>query len=63
MKTEKKKIKITSLSIPEDLLEKADRKAAERYQKRSEYIRDLIFFDLQLATVSNQTKKARVERG
>lgn len=59
MKTEKKKIKITSLSIPEDLLEKADRKAAERYQKRSEYIRDLIFFDTNLASLT--TKKARAK--
>lgn len=59
MKTEKKKIKITSLSIPEDLLEKADRKAAERYQKRSEYIRDLIFFDTNLASLT--AKKARAK--
>ena len=54
MKTKKKKeIKIVSLSLPRDLIEKADKKAKSQYQNRSQYISSLIFSDTRLITIAN----------
>ncbi len=57
MKTDKKNIKIVGISLPIDILKKADEKAAANYQNRSEYIKNLILFDLKLATVANSQPK------
>lgn len=62
MKTDKKNIKIVGISLPIDILKKADAKAAANYQNRSEYIKNLILFDLKLATVADsQPKKGKVK--
>lgn len=53
MKIENKNIKIVGISLPKDILEKADKKAASLYQNRSEYIKNLILFDLDLANLAN----------
>lgn len=53
MKIENKNIKIVGISLPKDILEKADKKAASLYQNRSEYIKNLILFDLDLASLAN----------
>lgn len=50
-KMNSKNIKIVAISLPANLLKKADEKAATLYQSRSEYIKNLILFDLGLATV------------
>lgn len=57
MKIENKNIKIVGISLPIDILKKADEKAAANYQNRSEYIKNLILFDLKLATVANSQPK------
>ena len=63
MKIENKNIKVVGISLPKDILEKADKKAASLYQNRSEYIKNLILFDLGLATVISHThtKKAQAK--
>lgn len=63
MKIENKNIKVVGVSLPANLLKKADEKAAELYQTRSEYIKNLILFDLGLATVISyaNTKKGQVK--
>lgn len=48
-----KNIKIVAISLPSVLLKKVDVKAASRFQTRSEYIRQLIFFDLNLVSLAN----------
>lgn len=57
MKIENKNIKIVGISLPIDILKKADEKAAANYQNRSEYIKNLILFDLKLATVADSQPK------
>lgn len=58
MKTKKKNVIATfGISLPKDLMEKADEKAAKNYQCRSEYIRKLIISDLNLASLANKSKK------
>ncbi len=57
MKTDKKNIKIIGISLPAYLLKKVDKKAIAQFQNRSEYIKNLILLDLELATISNKTKK------
>lgn len=62
MKTDKKNIKIVGISLPIDILKKADAKAAANYQNRSEYIKNLILFDLNLASLANsRPKKGKVK--
>ena len=62
MKTDKKNIKIVGISLPIDILKKADAKAAANYQNRSEYIKNLILFDLNLASLANsRPKKGQVK--
>lgn len=51
-----KNIKVVAISLPKDLLKKADEKAATLFQNRSEYIKNLILFDIGLATITNQRK-------
>ena len=51
-----KNIKVVAISLPKDLLKKADEKAAAQFQNRSEYIRQLIFLDLNLASLANPRK-------
>lgn len=53
MKTDKN-VKIVAISLPSELLKRADEKAAIRFQNRSEYIKNLILLDLGLITVNNQ---------
>lgn len=53
----KKTNKIISISLPTDLLKKADAKAKAQYQNRSQYINSLIFLDTRLATATNIKKK------
>lgn len=55
-KMNSKNIKIVAISLPANLLKKADEKAATLYQSRSEYIRRLIFLDLNLASLANSRK-------
>ena len=62
MKTDKKNIKIVGISLPIDILKKADEKAAANYQNRSEYIKNLILFDLKLATVANSQPKKELTK-
>ena len=59
MKIENKNIKIVGISLPIDILKKADEKAAAQFQNRSEYIKNLILFDIGLMTVAynSQPKK------
>ena len=63
MKIENKNIKVVGISLPSNLLKKADEKAAKLYQNRSEYIKNLLLFDLGLATVISHTqpKKGQVK--
>lgn len=56
MKIENRNIKVVAISLPVNLLKKADEKAATLYQSRSEYIRRLIFLDLNLASLANSRK-------
>lgn len=56
MKIENKNIKIVGISLPIDILKKADEKAAANYQNRSEYIKNLILFDIGLITVANNSQ-------
>ena len=54
---EKKTNKIISISLPTDLLKKADAKAKAQYQNRSQYINSLIFLDTNLVSLTKSTKK------
>ena len=56
MKIENRNIKVVAISLPVNLLKKADEKAATLYQSRSEYIRRLIFLDLNLASLANSRR-------
>ena len=57
-----KNIKVVAISLPCNLLKKADAKAAANYQNRSEYIKNLILFDLNLASLANsRPKKGKVK--
>lgn len=62
-KMNSKNIKIVAISLPANLLKKADEKAVELYQTRSEYIKNLILFDIGLITVANNSrpKKGKVK--
>lgn len=61
-KMNSKNIKIVGISLPIDILKKADAKAAAQFQNRSEYIKNLILFDLKLATVADfRPKKGKVK--
>jgi metal-responsive CopG/Arc/MetJ family transcriptional regulator len=51
------KTKIISVSMPADLLKKADKKAKAQYQNRSQYINSLIFLDTRLVTSANAKTK------
>lgn len=62
MKIENKNIKIVGISLPIDILKKADEKAAANYQNRSEYIKNLILFDLKLATVADSQPKKELTK-
>ena len=53
----KKTNKIISISMPKDLLQKADEKAKSQYQNRSQYINSLIFLDTNLASLTKCKKK------
>lgn len=55
-KMNSKNIKIVAISLPANLLKKADEKAVELYQTRSEYIKNLILFDIGLITVANNSR-------
>lgn len=62
MKIENKNIKVVGISLPCNLLKKADEKAAAQFQNRSEYIKNLILFDLNLASLANsRPKKGQVK--
>ena len=52
-----REIKIVSVSLPQKLLDKADKRAREQYLGRSEYIRKLLFSDINLASLANEPKK------
>lgn len=65
MKKEKKKSesstsdktnKPTGISLPEDLLLAADKRAKSLYLNRSQYIRQLIISDTKLITVDNNDR-------
>lgn len=57
-----KNIKVVAISLPCNLLKKADEKAAAQFQNRSEYIKNLILFDLNLASLANsRPKKGQVK--
>lgn len=57
-----KNIKVVAISLPCNLLKKADEKAAAQFQNRSEYIKNLILFDLKLATVADfRPKKGKAK--
>ena len=57
-----KNIKVVAISLPCNLLKKADEKAAAQFQNRSEYIKNLILFDLNLAGLANsRPKKGQVK--
>ena len=57
-----KNIKVVAISLPCNLLKKADEKAAAQFQNRSEYIKNLILFDLNLASLANsRPKKGKVK--
>jgi metal-responsive CopG/Arc/MetJ family transcriptional regulator len=54
MKTKKKnEVRIVSVSLPRDLIKKADDKAKSQFQSRSQYISSLIFLDTRLITIAN----------
>lgn len=55
-KMNSKNIKIVAISLPANLLKKADEKAVELYQTRSEYIKNLILFDIGLITVASNSR-------
>lgn len=59
MKIENKNIKIVGISLPIDILKKADAKAAAQFQNRSEYIKNLILFDIGLITVANNFRSKK----
>lgn len=61
MNIDKKNIKVVGISLPSNLLKKADEKAAELYQSRSEYIKNLLLFDLGLATIINHTRTKKAQ--
>ena len=49
----KSKTKLVCLSLPVDLIERADAKARQNYQTRTDYIKRLIFLDTNLASLTN----------
>lgn len=61
MKTDKK-VKIVAISLPSELLKRADEKAAFLFQNRSEYIRKLIFSDINLARLANTRFKKNIKK-
>lgn len=53
----KSKTKLVCLSLPVDLIERADAKARQNYQTRSDYIKRLIFLDTDLVSLGKQSKQ------
>ena len=58
MKNGNNNVKIVAVSLPKGLLKKADERAYALFQSRSEYLKNLILYDLQKGRA--KTKERRV---